>query len=241
MSNVRSKVNAGLGGKKKASSSSSSSGGGNRPTLDNNLLEQAFQYADRCLAMEALEGLGGDSDVVNAVREENKLGEDGEGGRRGLGVPVGNPLNIAKRMRGGPKQGNIARSGSVGAMGAGGNSRQTNKKKQQNQAGGAYASGSAYAESAYGSSAYGGGDGATRGQKKKKGKRPTNLSSSSGGKGGADSSKTDDMEAIMKNLMSGGEVERLRKELEESKKALAQDSMVIQKAATRFAKGSDSY
>jgi len=49
------------------------------------------------------------------------------------------------------------------------------------------------------------------------------------------------MEAIMKNLMSGGEVERLRKELEESKKALAQDSMVIQKAATRFAKGSDSY
>jgi len=212
---ARSKIDTGRGaggggGKKK--------GGGGE--FDSDLLAQAFQYADRALAMEALDNMN-DSAVIRAVSAENEKSNSAGG------LPAGNAMSIMRGMRGGNQGKATAATATATAMSrsksAGSGLNQTKKKMSD-------------AGAAYGNAIGGGGGPNSMNRKPRKQKMKTKKrgdEDTGAGVGG----KKYDMEAALQNLMNGDNLNSLRAELEESQRAMQSSSNILRGAAGDFASG----
>ncbi|GMI44434.1 hypothetical protein TrCOL_g2683 [Triparma columacea] len=209
--NVKSKIDT--GNIRKSSTNKSKVGGvpGVVPGSDINpsLLAEAFAYASRCAAVEALDNMDGTA----ALRAK-------EVAKNGGGVFVGNPVSVVRGVRGGS-------GGKGGGRGKGG-------REGNDMAKGVYGGGGGGVLINRSNSAGGIGVG---GKKKKRGggKQSKGGMVTGGGKGGK--GKKGDMERLLMQLSSGGEVERLKRELEESQRNVESSKDFLRNAAGEFMRG----
>ena len=180
--------------------------------INEGLLAEAFKYAERCAAVEALDDMPGEAAKAAMAR-----------GRGGEGFFAGNPMGMVREV----KQQRFAGGG--GGGGGGGKGSYGQKHHLQNP------SANAHANRAYlGATGVLGGPG----MKKKKGAgqkgRQQQKGMSYGGTKDKVRVKAEEMERLLQQLTSGDEVGRLRAELEESKKVMERSSDFLKSAAGDF-------
>ncbi|GMH87409.1 hypothetical protein TL16_g10847 [Triparma laevis f. inornata] len=206
-SNVKSKIDT--GGKKKSRKNSGSQSV--QQAINPDLLAEAFQYAERLSTMEALSDMpDGDSDAAKVALLTSKSG----------GTFAGNPLELARKMR--QSTGKTFTNPNVNG-------------RSMNAPGAAYGS-------MQRSSSSGGESRSKTGSKEKKGLKVKNQqrkkqSMNYGDDPNSANSRARDMEESLRQLSSGMGVEKLRRELEESKKNMEKSSGFLKDAAGEFLQG----
>jgi hypothetical protein len=215
VSNVTSKLDTGKSKKGKAGGGSGS-GSSRNTELNMDMVAQAFQYAERIAASEALDEMEGKAAAAAHDNLENGNGR----------VFAGNPVNMVRRVRekesggggggrGGQQGGGMVRSNSApgnnlgkggAAYGSGGGGKAGGKKKGSGGAPGAQGKKMVKAAMSYG-----------------------NPKDGSGGDGKKNSQA--ELQNALASLQDGSEMMRLRAELEESRKRMEGHSDILRSAA----------